>query len=102
MQASTNMSGMLNVTAKHYETPESVVMTVGIGYIVTAIIVIPLHIICSWLMWKDKEMRNPTYQFIINLSIADVLELVPLGLYAGAIILGAFQNVMFDRFMGKW
>ncbi len=86
-----------------FDTPDYIVTTIGISYITTGLFIIPLHIICSWLMWQDKEMRTPTYQFMINLSVADVLELVAISFYAGIIILFRLPiNNNFDRFMAFW
>lgn len=73
---------------------------IGVLYISTGVVFIFLHMACSYLIHTDKKMRNPTYQFMINLSMADCLELIPLALYAGSSILIGHQNEIVGVVMG--
>lgn len=72
--------------------PSTKDIIVGAIYITEAVIIISLHIHCSYLIYTDKDMKNPTYYFMINLSIVDILELSLIGIYAGAIILTRWHN----------
>src|SRR4051794_10217976 len=81
----------------------SMSFNIGISYVIIGIIFTPFHIICSHLIFTDKEMKNPTYQFIINLSIVDMLELISICFYAGSILLiGGNQIESVARFMTFW
>lgn len=72
---------------------------VGISYVTIGIIFIPLHIICSYLIYTDKEMQNPTYQLMINLSVADIFELCSIALYAGGALITNYQPSLVHRWM---
>lgn len=81
------------------ETPQFAA-GVGVSYVILGVVFIPLHVICSYLMYTDKEMQNPTYRLMINLSIADVGELSAIAVYAGSVLVSQNQPDMVDRFMG--
>lgn len=80
--------------------PEYVIITIGVSYLITSLVIIPLHVISSYLIWKDKTMRSPTYQIMINLSVADVLELIAIAFFSGITILSREEpNIHINRFM---
>lgn len=78
---------------------DNLATTVGILYLCIGVIFIFLHVTCAYLIYTDKEMQNPTYKFVINLSVCDTLELIALGLYLGTIVLLNDKNATLDRWM---
>lgn len=64
---------------------------VGIGYTCAGVVFIYLQLVCAYLIYVDKEMQNPTYKLMVNLSITDAIELIPIGAYAGITILTGVQ-----------
>ena len=79
-------------------TVSSLDTIIGTTYIVEAIIIIPLHVLCMYLMLTDKEMETATYAFMVNLSIADCAELLVIGVYTGTVILTKWEISIMDRF----
>lgn len=95
-----------NITQLHLLPPEAD-LVIGTIYIVWAVIIILLHLFCAYLIYSDQEMNNATYAFMINLSIADSVELAMLGVYAGVTILVKSQNAILARIasficLGTW
>lgn len=64
---------------------------VGISYITIGVTFILLHAICAYLMHSDKEMKNPTYDFMVHLSIIDCVCLSCIGIYAGSVLVSGVQ-----------
>lgn len=73
---------------------------VGVSYVTIGVLFIPLHIICSYLIYTDKDMQNPTYRMMVNLSIADCGELSSIAIYAGIVLVTGYQPDYPDRVMG--
>lgn len=93
------VNASLNVSAVP-PTVDAFSIVVGSCYLCTGAVFIVLQLLCAYLICSDKEMRNPTYQLVVNLGIADAVELVVVGVYTGIVIItGGTQNSALGRFM---
>lgn len=62
-------------------------VTEGSIYISISIFGIIENILTAILIATDTELRSPTYYYMVNLCLADVVELLAIGLYQGLILI---------------
>lgn len=70
----------------------------GICYIIIGLIFSPLQFICAYLLITDKDMKNPTYEFMINLSIVNGFNLLVIAVLNGLLAATKYQNDLLFRF----
>lgn len=74
------------------------VLTVAIVYISVGVAFIFLHGICAYLILSDHEMRKPTYQFMVNLSVTDSIELAVIAVFNGVVAITNLKSSNGFRF----
>lgn len=76
----------------------SFAIIVGISYLLVGLFGIFTNLLCSYLITINKEFRNASYVYIINLNIADAIVLLPIAVYLGLIEINSnFQCNLCDR-----
>lgn len=62
-------------------------IAVGVAYIITGTVGLIANITCAILIAKNKELRNASYFYMINLCIADAILLLPIAIYLGIVVI---------------